>query len=424
MAVALLAVAAVTAKQFTRGASVPEVAPAAARTVQVIRPGVVEDSVLTLPATLEGFQCTLLYPRVNGYVHKWYTEIGTHVKRGQVLADIDTPEADQDLEQARANSAHGRADLDTAKAELCEAQYMLKQAEADVARAKANYEYSQGVFARNTSLLQKDAISQQEFENSRRDLAAKQADIAAAEATQRTRESALATRESTIKGREAAVSSLEASMRRLEEIQGFKKIVAPFDGVVTRRRAEVGMLVSAGNPQNAQELFVVADADRLRIKISVPQSYAPSIEVGQPAQVSAPEYPSRTFKATVARTAGAIDPAARTLAVELELENSDGALLPGAYARVSLKLCRPESTLTVPVNALVSRTDGPHVAVVAGQGTVQLRKVQLGRDYGQTVEVLSGLHGDDSLVVNPPDDLADGEKVIVSAPPPAAGKAK
>jgi RND family efflux transporter MFP subunit len=414
-----LAVVVVAANRFGRGPNALAEAGTAPppRNVRLTRPSPLEDAPLTLPANIEGFQCTLLYARVNGYVRTWLREIGDRVKQGQVLAEIDTPEMDQELEQARATLIQGRADLETAKAEWRESEFGLKQAEADVARAKANLEYSLGVHTRNTALRRQGVIPQQDFDDSHRDTVARQADIDSAEALRRTRDSNLVTRIAMIHSREAAVRGYEASVRRLEEMQAFKKIVAPFDGIVTRRRAEIGMLVAAGNPQTSQELFAVTQADRLRIKISVPQTYAPSIQAGRSAQVFTPEYPDRVFTATIARTARSIDPAARTLAVELELANPEYVLLPGEFARVCLATHRATPALTVPIHVLLSRIDGPHVAVVGSDSTVRLRKVQLGRDYGHTVEVLSGLRNDESVVLNPPDDLQDDEKVTVAAVP-------
>jgi RND family efflux transporter MFP subunit len=384
-----------------------------ARGVRVIRPAPLEDVTLTLPANIEGFQATLLYARVNGFLRQWHADIGVRVKRGQLLAEIDTPEMDQELEEARAKLAQGRADLETAKAELLEAQLTLKQAAADVARAKANLNYSRSVLARNTSLNKQHAVAEQDFDDSQREFAARQADIESVQAQYKTRESNLTTRAATIKSREAAVGSFAATVRRLEEMQVFKKIVAPFDGVVTRRRAEVGMLVSAGTAQASQDLFAVAQADRLRIKINVPQAFAPSIAPGRSAKVVTPEYPNRDFVAKIARTAGAIDPASRTLAVELELANPDFVLLPGQFAQVVLTTRSAEPTWTIPVNSLLSRPEGTHVALVAAGNVVRLRKVQLGRNYGRTLEVLTGLQGGESVVVNPPDDLADSEKVTL-----------
>ena len=267
--IGLLAVV-VAANRFGRGPNALAEAGTALplRNVRLTRPSPLEDAPLTLPANIEGFQCTLLYARVNGYVRTWHVEIGDRVKQGQVLAEIDTPEMDQELEQARATLIQGRADLETAKAEWRESEFGLKQAEADVARAKANLEYSLGVHTRNTALRRQGVIPQQDFDDSHRDTVARQADIDSAEALRRTRDSNLATRIAMIHSHEAAVRGYEASVRRLEEMQGFKKIVAPFDGIVTRRRAEVGMLVAAGNPQTSQELLCgdpggpIADQDQ------------------------------------------------------------------------------------------------------------------------------------------------------------------
>jgi RND family efflux transporter MFP subunit len=389
----------------------------ARRVVQVTSPRPSENATLSLPANIDAFQITSLFARVNGYLRRWNADIGQRVKKGQVLAEIDTPEMDQDLKQAQANLVQGHADLNTAIAELEEAQNALKQSDADIARAKADLDYARAVHRRNEQLAAEHAIADQDLDLSRREREMRAADLAAATAQQRTRQSAVATATVRIKSREAAIKSLEASVRRLEEMQVFKTIVAPFDGIVIRRRAEVGMLVAAGGATSTPELFAVAQADTLRIRICVPQSQATGIETGQQAKVLVAEYPDKVFPAKVARTAHALDPVSRTLTVELELRNRDQALLPGMFARVEFATRANAGTWTVPAIVLLNRSAGLYVAVVDGRGQVQLRKVQLGRDYGSRVEVLAGLQGKEALVTNPPDDLAENEAVMVAGAP-------
>jgi RND family efflux transporter MFP subunit len=399
----------------------------AKRVVQVAVPRPSEDSTLSLPANIDAFQITSLFARVNGYLCKWNADIGRRVKKGQVLAEIDTPEMDQDLRQAQANLVQGNADLNTAVAELEEAENALKQSDADIARAKADLEYARAVHHRNEQLSAEHAIADQDLDLSRREREMRAADLAAAIAQQKTRQSAVATARVRIKSREAAIKALEASVRRLEEMQVFKTIVAPFDGVVIRRRAEVGMLVAAGGTTATPELFAVAQADTLRIRICVPQSQSTGIETGQEAKVLVAEYPGKVFSAKVARTAHAIDPVSRTLTVELELPNGDQALLPGMFARVELAVRRSAGRWTVPAVVLASKSGGLYVAVVDDRSVVRFRKVQLGRDYGSRVEVLAGLRGKESLVTNPPDDLADNEAVTIAGaaadPAPQGGPA-
>ena len=392
----------------------------ALRTVSVTHPKRSEDATLSLPANVDAYQTTPLYARVSGYLLRWHADIGQHVAKGKVLADIDTPEMDQDLKQAQANLVQGKADLDTAQAELAEAEAALKQADADIARAKADLEYTRSVHRRNESLSLQHAIANQDLDDSRRGKEMRQADLDSANAQLKTRQATVATSTRKIKSREATVKSLEASVHRLEEMQVFKTIVAPFDGIVIRRRAEVGMLVTAGGGSAGQELFAVAQADTLRIRINVPQSHAMAVTVGQKAQVLVSEYPDRVFTAQVARTAEAIDPVSRTLMVELELPNADHALLPGTYAQVKLATHRATAAWSVSPSVLLSRPQGLQIAVVDEQNIVHLRKVTLGRDYGSSVEVVAGLTGNETLIVNPPDDLADNQRVATASAAVAA----
>ena len=391
------------------------------RVVNIARPKHSQAVTLTLPANIDAYQTSLLNARVNGYLLGWQADIGDRVQKGQVLAEIDTPELDQELAVAEANLAQARVDLEEANAELLEAQAYVKQAEADIAKAKANVDFAQLVHQRNEKLQAQHAISTQDLEESRRDVDTHQAEKDAADAQHKTRQSNVATRTTHIKSHEATVKSLEANVRRLEQLQGFKIIQAPFDGIVIRRRVELGELVTAGSASNAHELFALAQANTLRIRISVPQSQAPAIRLGQQAEVLVPEFPDRVFKAKVARTARAIDSISRTLMVELELPNEDYGLLPGTFGQVRLTVARAESAFTVPASVLLSRTEGLAVAVVDEQHVVHLRKVKLGRDYGGTIEVLAGLQGEEALVINPADDLADSERVALAVPAGGAG---
>lgn len=383
------------------------------RTVNVTRPERIESSTLTLPANIDAFQTTLLYSRVSGYLRRWDADIGDRVQKGQPLAEIDTPEADQELNQARANLVQGRADLDTAVAQLQESEAAAKQSESEVARTKANLDFARSVMQRNERLTNQHVLTIQDMEESRRDHDASKAALEAAEAQVKTRQSNVVTCQAKIKSHAATVSSLEANVHRLEELQAFKTIRAPFDGIVTRRRAEIGILVTAGTSAASQELFAIAQADRLRIRINVPQAHALNVHAGQESEVLVPEYPNRRFTARVARTARSIDASSRTLMVELELPNPDNAILPGTFAQVVLTARRAEVAWKVPAGTLLTRSDGLRVVAVDG-GVVRLCKVVVGRDYGGNVEVLSGLKGSELLVINPPDTLVDREQVIVA----------
>ncbi len=320
---------------------------------------------LVLPGTLQGFIESPIYARTSGYVLRWYHDIGAHVAKGEMLAELDTPEVDQQLAQAHAAREQAASSLELAKSSA----------------------------ERWESLRQRDAVSQQELEERRSAYRQAQANLAAAEANE----------------------------ERLRHLEDFKRIVAPFTGVVTRRNIDVGDLVDAGNGGTARALFTMAQTDPLRVYVYVPQSDAPMVRAGEAVTVTQAEVRGSAYRGTISRTAGAIDTATRTLQVEISLPNKDGRLLPGAYAQVELPVGTGE-TLMAPSNSLLFRAEGPRVAVVDAGGHVHLMAVTLGRDFGQSIELLSGIHDGDQLVLNPADSLAEGNAVVVR--PPATAKAK
>lgn len=309
-----------------------------------------------LPAEVQPWIEAPIYSRATGYVKRWTVDLGSHVSAGQLLAEIETPELDQELERTR---------------------HELAEAEAQLGLAKITA-------ARYTDLLKTASVNEQET-------AEKQADY--------TLKTALA---------EAA----RANLRRLEELRGFARITAPFAGTVTERDVDVGDLITAGS---AKPLFRLAQTDRLRVYARVPQTGAIAVAPGQPAELLVPERPNRVFPATVARTAGAISPDSRTLLVELEVDNRRGEILAGSFAQVRLAKDKGAPPLTLPGNALLFRAEGPQVGVVGPGDTIELRSVKLGRDFGTTVEILSGVGPNDRVVLNPPDGLAAGTRVRVAA---------
>lgn len=328
---------------------------------------------LTLPGTLQGYVESPIYARTSGYVVRWFKDIGAHVNKGDVLALLDTPEVDQELNQAQAarNQAAARRAL------------------------------AQTSLTRWQNLRQKDAVSQQELDERTSAANQAQADLAAA----------------------------EANVRRLQELQGFRRVVAPFTGVVTKRNVDVGALVNAGNAGANRELFTLAQTDPLRIYLYVPQTYSQQVKVGQDVAVTLAELPGQTFHGTIARASGAIDTATRTMQVEVQLPNKDGRLLPGAYVQVAIKGKAAAEAGTgdaqaflVPTNTLLFRKEGPRIAV-AENGRVDLRPITIGRDYGRTVEIVSGLKAGDALILNPADSIEQGEAVTVVAPKPASAPA-
>jgi multidrug efflux system membrane fusion protein len=310
---------------------------------------------LVLPSTLEAFTESPIYARTSGYLADWYKDIGSKVEKGQLLADIETPEVDQELLQARA---------------------ARDQAQAQLSLAKSS--------AQRWETLQKmDAVAQQETDE----------------------------KTSGYAQGEAALASATANVRRLEQLESFKHIYAPFAGVVTRRNTDIGALINAGNSGSNQELFVVAQLDPIRVYVAVPEIYAPAVKNGLEADIELPAFPGQRFTGRVARTAEAIDPATRTLRTEIDVPNRDGRLFPGSYAQVHFAVGTSASRMSVPVNALLFRAEGPRAAVVGADGKVHLKPVTIGQDFGTEVEILGGLDLKDSVILNPNDSLEEGQPV-------------
>ncbi|MBT2305510.1 efflux RND transporter periplasmic adaptor subunit [Variovorax paradoxus] len=312
---------------------------------------------LALPGTLQGFVQSPISARASGYLKRWTKDIGSRVQKGELLAEIETPEIEQQLSQAIAARQQAASGLELAKSTV----------------------------ARWENLRKKDVVSQQDLDERRSGVAQATANLAAA----------------------------DANVQRLRQTEGFKRVLAPFDGVITRRNVDVGDLIDAGG---SRPLFLLAQTDPLRVYINVPQAYAQLVKTGQPVVVTQAELRGQSFKGEVARTSGAIDTATRMMQVEVSLPNREGALLPGAYVQVSLPLAASRS-LTIPANALLFRAEGTRVAVVDAQGRVRLRTVNLGRNYGETVEVLDGITAADRLVLNPSDSLAEGDVVAIAKEP-------
>jgi RND family efflux transporter MFP subunit len=312
---------------------------------------------LTLPGTLQGINEATVYARSNGYILHWSKDIGSSVQKGELLAEITAPEIDQELSQAVAAA---------------------QQAASSEALAKSTAE-------RWKSLREKDAVTQQDFDE----------------------------RQSTYLQAQANLASAQANTARLRNLQGFNKVLAPFDGVVTSRNIDVGDLVDAGNGGVGKAMFTIAQIDPLRLYVFVPQVYAQQVKVGDVVTVNLAEHQGEEYKGTIARTARAIDAATRTMQVEIRVPNPQEALIAGAYVQVNLPIKQDGSALLVPTNVLLFRPDGPRVATVDAAGKVRLSTVRLGTDFGSTVAVLSGLKADDRVVLNPADSLADGDVVTL-----------
>jgi RND family efflux transporter MFP subunit len=318
---------------------------------------------LVLPGNLHAFEESPIFARTNGYLLRWYKDMGSKIQKGELLAAIDTPEVDQELSQARAGREQVKSALELAKIS------------AD----------------RWANLRKSDSVSQQE------------ADQQASGYQQ-----ALAN-----------LSAADANVRRLEQLESFKNVYAPFSGVLTRRNVDPGALINSGAGAAGKELFDIARVDPLRVYVSVPQAYAPSMKIGVKAAVTLQEFPGQKFMGIVARTADAIDPATRTLNTEVDVPNKDGKLLPGSFGQVHFATGTSVPRITIPVNAMLFRAEGPRAAVVDKDGKVHLRPISIGRDFGTTIEILGGLDVSDRIIINPSDSLEEGQQVHVAKANPS-----
>ena len=329
------------------------------------------DRAMELPGTIQPLQVTMLFARASGYVRAWHADIGDRVKVGQLLAEIETPELDQELSQARAQ-------LMQVRASLTHAQANRKLAEANLGRAR--------------SLEPSGMVSRAELEQNEAQAEVGDANVSVAEAN---------------------VASQEANIRRLAQLKAFSRVTAPFAGTITQRTVEIGALVTAGN---AQPLFRLAATDPARVFVQVPQDVAPSVRAGVSGNVTVREYPGRIFKGEVMRSAGALDEATRTMNTEIRVPNRDGALLPGMYAEVALTLPASHSLLELPATALMNDARGQHVAVVDGQSRLHLVAVVIERDNGATVDISSGLSGNEKVVKIGSAAFVEGMSVEVASP--------
>jgi multidrug efflux system membrane fusion protein len=315
------------------------------------------DEELVLPGSLQAYEESPIYARTSGYLLRWYKDIGSRVNKGDLLAEIDSPEVDQELSKARAARQQTVAQRDLAKTSA----------------------------ERWQNLRKTDSVSQQEAD----------------------------TQTSAYRQAQANTAAADANVRRLEQLESFKRVYAPFSGVLVKRNVDPGALINAGS--GGVELFVLAKVDVLRVFTNVPQAYSPAIKNGMPAYVTLPELPGQKFRATVARTADAIDPTTRTLLTEVDVPNKDARLLRGSFGEVHFSPKINTERVTVPVNAMLFRKEGPRLAVVGTDNTVSLRPITIGRDYGVTMEVLGGISIEDRVIINPADSLEDGQKVNIAS---------
>jgi RND family efflux transporter MFP subunit len=329
-------------------------------TVRVIHPAATGNAPeIALPGNTQAFDDTPIYARTSGYLKKWFVDIGQHVSKGQLMASIETPELDEQLQVAQAD---------------------LKSAQADLNLANTTSE-------RYQNLLRSDSVSKQET------------DVAVSGAA----------------AKRAAVEAAQANVRRLQQLQSFEKIYAPYSGTVTQRNTDIGDLINSGSSatsSTAKELFHIASVQELRVFVAVPEIYAPAIRNGDTATLTLDEYPGQVFTGTVARNSGAIDSSSRTLNVEVDVNNRDGRLLPGAYVFVHFKVPQQIRQLSVPSNTLLFRSEGMQVGIVR-DGHVHLQHVLIGKDDGKSVEIASGLSANDQVILDPSDSLSEGQAVKI-----------
>ena len=366
----IMAIVGVVGRKHASAALVKYTAAQAAPPVALQKP-ILQASAqeIVLPGNIQAFSLAPIYARTTGYVKAWYHDIGSHISKGELLAVIETPELDQQLAAAK----------------------------ADVATAQSNAGLAKVTSERYGDLIGRNAVSQQDTD----------------------------TASQALQARNTQVASAEANMKRLEELQSFERITAPFSGVVTARNLDTGQLISAagstttagaGTVSSNREIFDISAIGTLRVFVNVPQVYAPDAKRGVLATLTLPQYPGRTFTGRLVRTSDAVDPATRTLLAEVDVDNRAGDLLPGSYTEVHLKVSSAAPVLVVPVSATMLEPDGLHVATVDASHHVHMIRVTPGRDFGTTVEILSGLTPNQEIVVNPSDSLTDGEEVRVVAP--------
>ncbi len=341
---------------------------------------------VTLPGNLQPLYTASVYARTNGYVAKRFVDIGSHVRAGQLLALISTPEVDQELNQARADEQ--------------EAAAAVEQAAAAAQQAQANFDIARITRNRYAPLISRHDVTQQSLDEANETLAARTADLAAAHAN--------------VDAAKATLQSRRANVQRLEQLQGFERITAPFDGVITARNVEQGDLVNDGSSNGAQSLFTIEQGDVLRVQVEVPQSDALFIKTGDEVSLTVQERPGKSYVAKVTRAADAVDVAARTMLTEIQVDNKDGSLLPGMYGEINFAIETNRPTVVIPAVALVIDKNGMHVVTVSSDDHVHFVPVNIGQDLGSQVEISQGLTGNETLVSNPSDLLNNGEKVLVA----------
>lgn len=365
----------------------------------------------TLPGNIAAIQYASIFARVDGYLKTRLVDIGDTVRKGQLLAEIDTPTVDQQLAQAQEDLAEAKASYLGAMANLQETKAKELAAVANVEKSVADQEYTQVTATRWINMATRGAVSLQSRDEKVRANKAQISQVDAVKADKTAADQAVAASAAQVKTAQARVNAQVANVKRLEAQQAFKYVRAPFDGIITLRKVDAGDLITQGSQSSTTELFQMGQIDFLRIYVNVPQTVATYLKPGLKAVVSVPELPGRGFDGYVSNVSGALDPQTRTLQTEVRLKNQGHVLLPGMYAQVMLTVPRPDQWVRVPGSTLVPMKDSTYVAVIAPGNKAHYQEVMIGRDFGDYLEISHGLTGHETVIVSPPVDMAEGEVV-------------
>lgn len=385
-------------------------------TVQVVKPKEPPaTNELTLPGATQAIQEAVISARANGFVKRWLVDLGAKVKEGQLLAEIDTPEVGQQLRQAQQESSEADQQLNQSRQELAQSEAAVQQAQASLRQAQTQLNLARIELDRSNNLVRKGVVSRQETDQLTATFDARQADVESAQANVSLRQANARAMQASIDARQSGLNARQANTQRVAELLSFGRVTAPFSGVITARNIDVGSLIQAGGAAAASGsagggLFRIARNDVMRVFVNAPQTYAAAIHTGLKAEVQVRELPQQSFAGTVVHTANALDQATRTLLTEVQVPNPSQQLLPGMYAQVKLSLPSSVRVVILPASALIVRAEGQFLAVVR-DGKVHFQKVEVGRDFGDQIEILSGLAGDESVVAIPSDVLKEGGAV-------------
>ena len=370
---------------------------------------------LLLPATTQAIQDTIVSARTSGYVRRWYAGMGQFVRAGQLLAEIDVPETNQLLSEAQQQAAEANQNVAQGRAELSQAQAGQEQAEAALKQARTNLALARVNLERSKTLVAQGVLSRQDLDDKQATFDARQADVEAAQASVRSRQSAIKAQQSAIDARMSTSSARQANAQRFADLKSYQRVIAPFDGTITARYIEVGTLITpSGGTSTAAGLYKLSRLDTIRIFVNVPQTFAPAVQAGLETEVVVKELAPRKYTGKVIGTSHSVDPASRTMMAEIRVPNPDQQFLPGMYAQVKFTLPTTRRSVLIPAGALVVNGAGTQVILVRADQTAHYQAVEVGRDFGKEVEILSGLDGSEAVIATPSDALHEGRRVQVA----------